>query len=138
MKIRIVTSIQCDKITSKFNKFSDHDLNFYIDKFECFDRFEKELDKFNSSKVGVKHFKEFSVFVKLVLTLSHGQASVETIKSSKKGPLLQKTLKDHMTANDLKPDSVLIIIKLLLSVASARQKYKDSLEKKERRKKVNK
>ena len=37
----------------------------------------------------------------------------------------------------MKLDSVLIINKLLYSVASARQKYKDSLEKEEERKKVD-
>lgn len=50
----------------------------------------------------------------------------------------KKHCERSQTANDLKLDSVLIINKLLYSVASARQKYKDSLEKEEERKKVDK
>lgn len=40
----------------------------------------------------------------------------------------KKVVSDHMIANGLKPDSIQVTNKLLRSVASARQKYEDSLE----------
>ena len=66
--------------------------------------------------VDVKHFKEFSFLVKLVLTLSHRQASVEIIFSINSTALRQnmkeefivakKVLIDFITSNDSKSDGV--------------------------------
>ena len=138
VKLRILKSIQCDKITEEFNDFCEHHLKLHADKFQHFDRFQKDLDEFYFSDVGVKSFKELSFLVKLVLTLSHGQASVERSFSINNTVLRQnmkeesivdkKILKDHMIANGLKPDSVQVTNKLLRSVTSARQKYEGSLE----------
>ncbi|XP_057299676.1 uncharacterized protein LOC130630266 [Hydractinia symbiolongicarpus] len=138
VKLRVLTSFQCDKITEEFNEFSDHNLKLHIDKFQSFDRFQEDLDEFYFGDVGVKSFKELSFFIKLVLTLSHGQASVERSFSINNSVLRQnmkeesivakKVVSDHMIANGLKPDSIQVTNKLLQSVASARQKYEDSLE----------
>ena len=39
VKLRILTSMRCDKITEEFNYFSEHHLKLHADKFQQFDRF---------------------------------------------------------------------------------------------------
>ena len=71
-----------------------------------------------------KSFKELSFLVKIILNLSHGQASVERSFSVKN---TVKIIKDHMISNKLTPEWVQITNKLLRSVSTARQKYGDQL-----------
>ena len=75
--------------------------------------------------------------LKIVLTLSHGQASVERGFSQNKTILLnnmmtqsivaRRFIKDHLIANNLQPHTVNLSNKLIVSVKSARQKYHQHL-----------
>ena len=46
MKRKIVTSVQCYKITEQFTDFTDSQLKLYAEKFCCFDSSTKYLDEF--------------------------------------------------------------------------------------------
>ena len=75
--------------------------------------------------------------MKIALTLSHGQASVERSFSLNKSVLnhnisedsivAKKAIRDHMLSNGLEPQSILISNKLIRCASGARQKYQDFL-----------
>ena len=83
--------------------------------------------------VNIQKHKQLSHVLKIVLTLSHGQASVERGFSQNKMILSNKMttqsivarcfIKDHLIANDLQPHTVNLSNKLIVSVKSAQQKY---------------
>ena len=137
MKLKISTSVQCDKITKQFTDFTDSQLKLYAEKFRCFDSSTKDLDGFYFSDIDLQGFKELSFLVEIILTLSHGQASVErsfgvnntviNVNMSKDSIVAKKIIKDHMISSKLTPESVQITNKLLRSVSTARQKYGDQL-----------
>ena len=137
MKLKILTSIQCDKITEQFTYFTDSQLKLYAEKFRCFDSSTKDLDEFYFNDIDLQSFKELSFLVKIRLTLSHGQASAErsfsvnntviNVNMSKDSIVAKKIIKDHMISNKLTPESVQITNKLLHFVGTARQIYGDQL-----------
>ena len=75
--------------------------------------------------------------MKIILTLSNGQASAErsfnvnntviNVNMSEDSIVAKKIIKDHMISDKLTPESVEITNKLLHSVSIARQKYGDQL-----------
>ena len=85
-------------------------------------------------------YKELSSLVKIILTLSHGQAAVErgfSIKNSlskvnisEQFLVCKKIVRDHLISNQLKPHTVPITNQLMRSVALAREKYNKRLENK--------
>ena len=137
MKLKILTSVQCDKITEQFTDFTDSELKLYAKKFCCSDSSTKNLDEFCCSNIDLQSFKELSFLVKIILTLSHGQASAErsfsvnitviNVNMSEDSIVAKKIIKDHMISIRLTPKSVQITNKLLCSVSTARQKYGDQL-----------
>ena len=137
MKLKILTSVQCDKITEQFTDFTDSQLKVYAEKFYCFDSSTKDLDKLYFNDIDLQSFEELSFLVKIILTLSHGQASAERsfsinntvidVNMSEDSIVAKKIIKDHMISNKLTPESVQITNKLLCSVSTAQQKYEDQL-----------
>ena len=137
MKLKILTSVQCDKITKQFIDFTDFQLKLYAEKFCCFDSSTKDLDEFYFNEIDLQSFKELSFLMKIILSLGHCQASVErsfsvnntviNVNMSEDSIVAKKIIKDHMISNKLTPESVQINNKLLRSVSTARQKYGDQL-----------
>ena len=137
MKRKILTLVQCDKITEQFTDFTDSQLKVYAEKFYCFDSSTKDLDKLYFNDIDLQSFEELSFLVKIILTLSHGQASAERsfsinntvidVNMSEDSIVAKKIIKDHMISNKLTPESVQITNKLLCSVSTAQQKYEDQL-----------
>ena len=76
IKLQILTSVQCDKITKHFTNFTDSQLKLYAEKFCCFDSSTKYLNEFYFNDIDLQSFKELSFLVKIILTLSYAQASV--------------------------------------------------------------
>ena len=62
----------CDKALSEFNSFCESDRKTISEKFAEFDKSSCRLDEFYFEKYG-----ELSFVIRLILTLSHGQASVD-------------------------------------------------------------
>ena len=93
-------------------------------EFEKFKEESDQLDNFFFQKVSIQNYKTLSFVVKLVLTLSHGQASVERQFSvNNQVPdnnmqamiiVLWKHLINHTKANQLTPHSIDISKYLLL------------------------
>ena len=77
MKLNILTSMKCDKITEQFTDFTGSQLKLYAEKFRCFESSTKNLDEFYFNDIDLQSFKELSFLVKIILTLSHVQASAE-------------------------------------------------------------
>ena len=78
LDLKQVTSKQCDNAQAQLLEFMDS-VKVNQAEFESYDRkLCRLVDKFYFSKIGVEKFPDFCLVIKLVLTLSHGQASVET------------------------------------------------------------
>ena len=126
MKLKILTTVQCDKITEQFINFNDSELKLYAQKFRYF----KDLDEFYFNDIDLQSFKELSFFLKIILTLSHDQASAErsfnvnntviNLNMSEDSIVAKKIAKDHTISNEVTPLSVQITNKLLRSVSTAR------------------
>ena len=96
------------------------------------------LDNFYYQHACISNYKELSFVVRLVLTLSHGQAAVErgfsinnTSVKTNMTPvsiIARRIIKDHLIANQLKPHTVHITASLIESFRSARQAYMIELD----------
>ena len=130
MKLKILSSAQCDKINGQFIEFLDDELKINMEIFQSFSCDETALDDFFFKLVGVEKYKDLSFLLKIVLTLSHVQAAVERSLSLGNALLNYKRLhvKDHMLSNGLEPHTIHISDQLIRSVAMARQKYRTFLE----------
>ena len=136
-KQKILSTAQCDKITEQFLEFIDFDLKVNIVKFENFSANDTNLDDFYFRFIEIEKYKELSFLVKIFLTLSHGQASVERSFNLNKSVLnhnisedsivAKKAIRDHMLYNGLEPQSIIISNELVRCVSGARQKYQDYL-----------
>lgn len=142
MKLNILKPQKCDKITEQYIEFVTYQLKFNIASFQKFEKDkkdldEKDLDDFYFTDLNLAAFPDLSFLIKMILTLSHGQAAVErsfsinnsvlNLNMKEDSIVAKKIVKDHMISNGLKPNTINISNKLIRSVASARQKYKDSL-----------
>ena len=137
IKLKILDSFCCDKVLVQFVEFVTHDVNLNIDKFKSFDRYKTKLDVFYFQTIGLDKYKELKYVMKVILTLSHGQASVERGFSINKSVLKvniteesivsKKIVRGHMIANKLESHTVPISNQLIRSVSCARQSYKESL-----------
>ena len=77
MKLKILSSAQCDKINGQFLEFLDDELKINVEIFQSFSCDETALDDFFFKLGGVEKYKDLSFLLKIVLALSHGQAVVE-------------------------------------------------------------
>ena len=88
--------------------------------------------------MGILNYKELSFVVKVILTLCHGQASVEQgfninkslvkVNMKEEAIVVRKIIHDYMLANSLKSHTVEISNKLILSCSNACQKYRQHIE----------
>ena len=118
MKLKILTSVQCDKTTEQFTYFIDSQLKLYAEKFRCFDSSTKDLDEFYFNDIDLQSFKELSFLVKIILTLCNVQASAErsfsvnntviNVNMSQDSIVAKKIIKYHVISNKLTPESVQI------------------------------
>ena len=118
MKLKILTSVQCDKTTEQFTNFIDSQLKLYAEKFRCFDSSTKDLDEFYFNDIDLQSFKELSFLVKIILTLCNVQASAErsfsvnntviNVNMSQDSIVAKKIIKYHVISNKLTPESVQI------------------------------
>ena len=138
MSLSILTSLHCDAVLSQFNNFVENEVKeLKTDSFKFHPKNDR-LDDFYFQHPFVNNYKDLSFILRVVLTLSHGQASVErgfsfnnfSVKTNMTPATIisRRTIKDHLTANVLKPHTVEITSSLIKASSSARQKYMDELE----------
>ena len=123
--------MQCDKINGQFIEFLDDELKINMEIFQSFSCDETALDDFFFKLVGMEKYKDLSFLLKIVLTVSHGQAeqsfslgnALLDYNMSEDSIKAKKVIKDHMLSNGLEPHTIHISNQLIRSVAMARQKY---------------
>ena len=76
MKLKILSSVQCDKINGEFVESLDElRINVYI--FQNCSFYETALDDFFFKSVGLEKYKDLSFLIKIVHSLSYGETAVE-------------------------------------------------------------
>ena len=125
----------CD--TAQYATLIKDELSCSYDLFTLFNRKVSSLDEFFFNTVKVSKYNELSTVLKLVLTISHGQAAVERGFSHNKYILAenmkslyivsQRVIKDHMVSKQLQPYTITISSEML-SVKGACSKYQIFLD----------
>ena len=108
-----------DKVLNQYRDFLDNELKINLQKFKDFKKEDTLIVDFFFSIIQIdKKYTELSDMVKIILTLSHGQAAVERSFSLGK-PLIhdnikslslinKKLIRDHMLSNNVTPESISI------------------------------
>ena len=136
--LAIIAPSRCDQAMAEFKSFQENEVKKIWHEFSGFCSKESRLDDFYFKTVGIGKYKELSFVLKLLLTVSHGQASVErgfshnsAVLKTNMSPetvIAKRMIKDHILSNDLKPYTIEISKPLVLAFKSARQKYEIHLE----------
>lgn len=148
-KIVSLNIIECkvgDTALTEFNKFLTSEAVVEKQKFLDFKRSEQRLDEFYFQDMDIHNkYPSFSNLVKLICTISHGQASVErgfndnnvVLKDNISGEsvIARRFLKNFMRVNKVQPYDFQISRDLLKLVRSSRQRYNQALEEKRKEKK---
>ena len=144
MNLKILTPPQCDIVLSQFKEFNDKEIKAIKKESFKFDYQNDRLDDFYFQKACVKDYKELSFVIRLVLTLSHGQAAVErgfslnnsSVKTNMTplSIISRRIVKDHLIANNLKPHTLEITSQLIKDFRSAHQKYVNQLKEEKKNK----
>ena len=77
ISLGIPTPCFSDKVISQFSKFLTTECKTNRDIFICYNQSNKHLHDFYFKDINITKYPDLKSFVKMVLTLSHGQASVE-------------------------------------------------------------
>lgn len=137
LELNILSSKDCDEATSEFKSFYDKEVVKFKDTLLEFSK-EERLDELYFDTLGISKYKIVSSVVALILTLSHGQASVErgfsqnnNLVKTNMSPetiISKRIIKDHMLANDLKQYTIKIDAPMVKAFRSARAKYIEFLK----------
>ena len=111
----------------------------FHDKFASLERNKDRLDDFFFfSTMSVQKYKNLSFVLKIILTLSDGEASMERSFSVNKSVLrvnmkesivARKIIRDHTSSNNLEPQTIKIPNAMISSYKAARQKHEIHKEK---------
>ena len=137
MSLSILQPTFCHKVRESFRNFLTEDLVLHKEKFISYDRATQRLDDFYfNSTVNVKKYPELSFVLKIVIVLSHGQVAVErgfslrdqSLKENISAESLNahRIVIDHMVSCNVKPETIDISDKLLLSAKCSRLKYEEA------------
>ena len=73
----MISPVERDKCPSQLSDFMHEKVNTNCDTFTSFSKENDRLDAFYFSTVNIGKYKELSMILKTILTLSHGNALVE-------------------------------------------------------------
>ena len=128
INLKYVLSVFSDKAMNQFTDFVRQS-RVHQGIFLEFNPEKDSLDDFYFKKCTLNKYKELASTVKIFLTLSHGQASVERGFSvngtvleqnlNKKSITARHLVKDHMLSNNLLPHNIGILNKMIISVKSS-------------------
>ena len=134
MKLNILAANSCDRALAEFQEFLQNECKTHLNRLKSFNHKENRLDDLFFNYLGIQKYKNLSYVIKIILTLSHGQAAVEwgfsvnksiiRVNMKEESIVAKKIIRDYMIANSLKPHTVEISNKLILSCSTARQKYR--------------
>lgn len=133
---------QTVNVMKQFHQFHDNSLIADSEAFKSFSMESNRVDTFYFDRLANEaDLKELWKVVKLLLTLSHGQATVERGFSSNKEVMVENLAQHSLVAQQVICDhmrsvggvlNVAFSKELLLSAASARQRYHAVLDEKKR------
>ena len=139
-----ITDGESDKVMKQFHQVHDNSVIADSEAFKSFSMESNRVDTFYFDRLANEaDLKELWKVVKLLLTLSHGQATVERSFSSNKGVMVENLAQYSLVAQRVICDhvrsvggvlNVAFFKELLLSAASARQRYHNLMRKKEKMK----
>ena len=125
MKLNILAANHCGNALTQFREFLQSECKSDLFRLKSFNQKEHRLDELFFRCLGIQKYKDLSYVVKIILTLSHGQASVERgfsinkslvkVNMKEETIVAKKIIRDYMLANSLKPHTVEISHKLILS-----------------------
>ena len=137
--LSIISLSHGDKALQEFSNFFDE--NQGQRKFEGYNM-KKRLDVFFFHDLDMDRYKHLSFVVRLILTISHGQAACERNFSLKNNLeqvnqetdtiVSRRICKDYLCAKKMKPADIVIDKELMLAVKGANAKYKDFLAEKKK------
>ena len=142
LKLRLVSATYYDKALADCSSFFEQVKKMHVDQLKLFDSSKTDLDYFYFHELGkeTKKHDKFAYVLKIILTLSHGQAAVERSYNLGKSSLqtniteesiiAKKIVRDHLLANKIELSSYQVPNKLILQCNSAHSKYKASLKQK--------
>ena len=144
LELNILSTKQSDVITTEFKKFLDVEVKAMQRQLVTFSQKVDQFDDFYFKVASISKCKDLLFVVKLILTLSHGQASVErefsliaNIMKTNMSPesfTAKRIIKDHMIANKLKPHTIEITKPIDQAFRSGRQKYEVHLQEEKKKK----
>ena len=76
MECNILSPTKCDDVSNQFSKLIWQDLKKYHLESKKFDQRYGRLDDFYFHVIQIRQYKSLSFVLRLILTLSHGQAAV--------------------------------------------------------------
>ena len=137
MSLSILQPKFSDKVGGSFHNFLTEDLVLHKEKFISYDRATQRLDDFYFNfTANVKKYPELSFVLKVVFVLSYGQAAVkrgfdlrdQSLKENISSESLNahQVITDHTISCNVKPETIDISNKLLLSAKSSRVKYEEA------------
>ena len=140
VSLKIIGTECGDKALTQYSTFLQKEIVESKELFLSFNRYKCRLDDFFFHKLKnvEENYDEFSMVLKVVFILSHGQATVErgfndnnVILKDNMGDntvIARRFLKNYMSVSELKPYTVPITRPLINSVRCARQKYQVYLD----------
>ena len=146
LKLNILSTRFCDEAMSEFELFLGSNVMKFKEKLMEFPKDER-LDELYFDTLGFSRFKKLASVVVLVLTPSHGQASVECgfsqncnliqVNMSPNTVISKRFIKDHMLANNLKSYAITSVSSIMKPFRSARMRYEEYLKLKKGKKSVS-
>ena len=123
INLNILTPTARDQILREYKEFLRNDIVFSGEKFSNYDKQKDRLDTFFFTLPEIMKYVNLAFVIKMILKLSHGQAAVERSFSINKSVLdvnmkeesivACKTIKDHKLSNDIQPDMIEILNKMI-------------------------
>ncbi|MEO0688534.1 MAG: hypothetical protein AAFY76_26575, partial [Cyanobacteria bacterium J06649_11] len=128
LKLNILSSKECDDAMSEFRLFVDDEVIKFKDTLLEFPK-EERLDELYFDTLAISKHKNVANVVALILTLFHGQASVERgfsqnnfllkVNMSPESIISKRIIKDHIISNSLKPYTINVNGSMLKDFRSA-------------------
>ena len=143
--MNILSTKQCDVITTEFKKFLDVEVKTMQRELVTFSQKVDQFDDFYFKVASISKYKYLLFVVKLILTLSERVerefsliANIMKTNMSPESFTAKRIIKDHMIANKVKPHTIEITKPIVQEFRSGRQKYEAYLQEEKKKKQKSK
>ena len=143
LELNILSTKQCDVITTEFKKFLDVEVKTMQRELVTFSQKVDQFDDFYFKVASISKYKYLLFVVKLILTLSERVerefsliANIMKTNMSPESLTAKRIIKDHMIANKVKPHTIEITKPIVQAFRSGRQKYEVYLQEEKKKAEV--